>query len=168
MPTLPQLAAAILITAMPSAPRAAEPETVIAMLPIRLLDTSGEPRDQSAEHAARLTAMAAALSADLGQGGRYRVVAVEADTLATACPEPDPACIVRTARERGAALAFVGVVHKSSTLIMQLFARVVETRSGNTVFARELNFRGDNDEAWARAEAFLVGQIATDPPKPQP
>jgi hypothetical protein len=53
----------------------------------------------------------------------------------------------------------VGVVHKSSTLILQLWARLVDARTGRDVFSRNLNFRGDTDEAWQRAETFLAAQI---------
>ena len=53
----------------------------------------------------------------------------------------------------------VGVVHKSSTLILQLWARLVDAHTGRDVFSCNLNFRGDTDEAWQRAETFLAAQI---------
>ncbi|MFD1282699.1 DUF2380 domain-containing protein [Methylobacterium goesingense] len=144
----------------------------LVVLPIRLLDTSGEPRDQSAAHAERLAAMARDLAkrlgdmsrlgdaSRLGEARRFGVVEMSAETLARACPETDAACILAQARATGARLAFVGVVHKSSTLIMQMFARVVDTVSGETRIARELNFRGDNDASWQRMTAFLAREIA--------
>lgn len=135
----------------------APPDLVV--LPIRLLDTSGEPEDQSAAHAARLAAMARDLMERLGSDGRRSATGLSADALAGACPDTDAACILAQARGTGAPLAFVGVVHKSSTLIMQMFARVVDTASGETRVSRELNFRGDTDESWARMTAFLAREI---------
>ena len=70
------------------------------------------------------------------------------------------------ARDRGAQLIFVGVVHKSSTLILQLWARLVDARTGRDIMTRDLNFRGDTDESWQRAEAFLVAQIRDAAAKP--
>lgn len=136
---------------------AAPPDLVV--LPIRLLDTSGEPEDQSAAHAARLAVMARDLVERLGSDGRMSATGLSADALAGACPDTDAGCILSQARRTGAPLAFVGVVHKSSTLIMQMFAWVVDTASGETRVSRELNFRGDTDESWQRMTAFLAREI---------
>jgi len=35
----------------------------------------------------------------------------------------------------------------------------VEVRTGQGILSRDLNFRGDTDEAWQRAERFLAEQI---------
>ncbi|WP_244478040.1 MULTISPECIES: DUF2380 domain-containing protein [unclassified Methylobacterium] len=152
---------ALLLGALPCS---ADPAPNLAMLPIRMLDTSGEPKDQTSEHAARLAAMAQGLSARLSTKGCFRVAGIDAEALARSCPGNEPACILGVARANGAGLAFVGVIHKSSTLIMQMFARIVETGGGATIFSRELNFRGDNDESWQRAEVFLAREIEDDRP----
>ena len=131
----------------------------VAVLPIKLLDTSGEPTDQTAEHAGRLLRMGEDLSADLTRTGAYRAVYWPAARLARSCPAETAACLLQAAREQEADLVFIGVVHKSSTLILQLWARLVDVRSGRDVFLRDLNFRGDTDEAWQRARAFLAAQI---------
>lgn len=136
----------------------AEPP-VLAILPLKLLDTSGEPVDQGPAHDRRLAAMADGLAADLAAAGGYRTVRLVPDRLRSRCPDGRPDCLLAAAGEAGAGLVFVGVVHKSSTLILQLFARVVDVRTGRAVLTRDLNFRGDTDEAWRRAEAFLAGQI---------
>ncbi|CAO4175263.1 DUF3280 domain-containing protein [Methylorubrum populi] len=141
-------------------PARADPEPpALAILPLKLLDTSGEPVDQGAEHARRLAAMASNLAADLGGAGGYRTVRLAPETLRARCPDEQPACLLTAAQAAGAGLVFVGVVHKSSTLILQLWARVVDARTGRAVLTRDLNFRGDTDEAWRRAEVSLVGQI---------
>lgn len=136
----------------------------LALLPIRLLDTSGEPQDQRVAHANRLTALEASLRRHLAESGRYGIVSVAAADLDAACPRDTPArqgsdCILAQATARGTDLAFVAVVHKSSSLIMQLFVRIVDVGTTETRVTRELSFRGDTDESWARAGAFLAAQI---------
>lgn len=156
-----------LLAAVPSSvpPASAEPSSTLAVLPIKLLDTSGEPRDQSAEHRQRLDAMAAELSHDLATAGPYRTRPLAPADLRAACTEETPDCLLAVARACGADLVFVGVVHKSSTLIMQMWARIVRAGDGRVLFSRELNFRGDNDESWRRAEAFLIDQVRAAPPR---
>lgn len=131
----------------------------LAVLPIKLLDTSGEPSDQTGLHNRRLERLADALAADLTRTGLYRATVLPAAGLQRDCPAGEAACLLDAARRQGAELVFIGVVHKSSTLILQIWARLADARTGRGVFSRDLNFRGDTDEAWQRAEAFLVSQI---------
>jgi len=152
-------AAGFILAALLSAPRAEPRPPTLAILPLKLLDTSGEPIDQGPEHARRLAAMARGLAEDLDAGGGYRTLLVTAETLRGRCPDKRPDCLLEAAREAGASRVFVGVVHKSSTLILQLFARVADARTGHALLTRDLNFRGDTDEAWRRAGVFLAGQI---------
>ncbi|CAX17134.1 protein of unknown function (plasmid) [Methylorubrum extorquens DM4] len=159
---LPQISAiGLLLAALaPSPAGSAERRPIpLSVLPLKLLDTSNEPTDQSAQHAARLARMADSLAIDLTRSGLFQATAVSADHLLRSCPSGEAECLLRAAREEGAELIFVGVVHKSSTLILQLWARLVDARTGRDVLARDLNFRGDTDEAWQRAETFLVAQI---------
>ena len=131
----------------------------VAVLPIKLLDTSGEPTDQTADHAERLERLGRDLSTDLTGLGLYRMAYLPAERVAEACPAEDAGCLRKLAHDQGAELLFIGVVHKSSTLILQLWARLVDVRTGRSVFSRDLNFRGDTDEAWRRAREFLVAQM---------
>ncbi len=169
IPRLGRIAGALVMLA--GAPvRAADTTPVpVAVLPLKLLDTSGEPTDQSAHHAERLTRLTDDLVADLTGTGLYRATLLPAERLGQDCPSGQvaaAACLLQVARDQGARLIFVGVVHKSSTLILQLWARLVDVRTGRDILTRDLNFRGDTDEAWRRAEAFLVAQIrdAATPP----
>ena len=52
------------------------------------------------------------------------------------------------------------MVQKSSTLIMQVFAHVVDVHDNALVVSRDLNFRGDTDESWTKMEAFLAHTLA--------
>jgi hypothetical protein len=155
------------ISAMAVPAKAQPPATTLAVLPIKLLDTSAEPKDQTDEHRLRLQSMAVELRSDLGSLGRYHTVPVLAEDVQRTCIEETTDCLLSMARSQGAELVFVGVVHKSSTLIMQMWARIVDAQTGGVLFSRELNFRGDNDEAWHRAEAFLIDQIREAAPQVQ-
>lgn len=154
-------AIALTLAALAAAPACADEARPpsLAVLPIKLLDTSGEPTDQAAQHAERLARLGESLAADLTRLGLTRATVLPADGPLRACPTGDAACVLRVAREEGAAWVFVGVVHKSSTLILQLWARLVDARTGRDILSRDLNFRGDTDEAWQRAERFLVEQV---------
>lgn len=131
----------------------------VAMLPMKLLDTSAEPTDQAKDHTRRLEAMGNSLAADLSKAGVYNVVEVTEADLKKNCPTEDTKCLLQTARQTGASYMLIGVVHKSSSLIMQLFARLYDVKTEKEVFSRDLNFRGDNDESWRRAEVFLADQF---------
>lgn len=139
----------------------------LVMLPIKLLDTSGEPTNQASQHAGRLIGMAENLATDLTRSGLYRTSVISTDQLRNGCPSESVACLLKFAQAQGADAIFIGVVHKSSTLIMQLWARLVDARTGRDIYTRDLNFRGDNDEAWRRAEIFLAEQIRDGMPKPR-
>ena len=136
----------------------ASPPTLV-VLPIKLLDTSAEPTDQASQHAERLVNFADHLAGDLTRSSLYRASVLTADRLRQDCRSEDVACLLKAARAHGAETIFIGVVHKSSTLIMQLWARIVDARTGRDIYSRDLNFRGDTDEAWRRAETFLMSQI---------
>ncbi|MFG1202541.1 DUF2380 domain-containing protein [Xanthobacter aminoxidans] len=135
----------------------------MAIIDFTYSDSSGEPRDQTTEHQARLKAFMASLATDLGVGGRRRVVTPNCDpapcTLtAGAVPE-----LAEAAKQAGADLLVVGGIHKMSTLVQMAKVEVVSVKAGRVVFQKLYTFRGDNEEAWRRAETFIVGQILTVP-----
>ena len=63
------------------------------------------------------------------------------------------------ANEAGATHLVIGRFHKMSTLIQQANFVVIDVKARKVVFDRHISFRGDNDEAWRRAESFLARQI---------
>ncbi|PNG25804.1 DUF2380 domain-containing protein [Methylocella silvestris] len=160
---LPILAAGLWFA--PSCGIAAEPEqgAAIAVIDFDYVDTSGEPRDQSKEHEARLAAFMDALKSDLAKGAKFRVVAA-------AC-RPDPCSVqgagvpalVAAAREAGADILLIGGVHKMSTLVQWAKIEAIDARTGRVLFDKLFTFRGDTDEAWQRAESFIFGELAALP-----
>ncbi|WP_424932574.1 DUF2380 domain-containing protein [Amaricoccus macauensis] len=130
----------------------------LAVMPVMFLDTSGEDEDQSAAHAARLAAMGDALVRDLAADYDAVVLIPEGD-LQARCPGEAPDCLVGLARAAEADVALFAAVLKTSTLIMRMYVNVVDVAQGQVITQRELNFRGDTDESWQRAEQFLVRNL---------
>ncbi len=126
---------------------------VVAIMPVKMLDTSGEARDQQADHDRRTALIAQAIAAELDGA-----VTIDAAEVATCQPETTE-CLLALARDRGADRALFVVAQKTSTLILQLFANLADTSDGRLILNRDLNFRGDNDDAWRRAGQFLGRQM---------
>lgn len=151
--------AGIALLALIAPAAAAAPLPGVAVATFSYLDTSGEARDQTAEHAARLTAFMASLRADLSAGGKFRVVALPCDPCTL--NGEDTAPFIATARQAGADFVLVGGIHKMSTLVQWAKVSLIDLKTGKTAMERLYTFRGDTDEAWKRAEQFIAGQIGT-------
>jgi Protein of unknown function (DUF2380) len=133
----------------------------VAILDFTYADTSGESRDMTAEHAEWLEALAVGLRTSFARDGGYRIV--------TPVCRPQP-CVVgstpldeleRAAREAGAKLLVMGAVHKESTLVQWAKVLGVNVDDNRVIFDKLLSFRGDSEEAWARAEAFIASELLT-------
>ncbi|MGR3402472.1 DUF2380 domain-containing protein, partial [Paracoccus sp. (in: a-proteobacteria)] len=111
------------------------------------------PGDQGAAHEARLLLLADVLKAET-KGAILLDAAAIAD-----CQPQTTACLLDKARATGADRALFVVVQKTSTLILQIFANLVDVGTGDLIVSRNLNFRGDNDESWRRAARFLARQL---------
>jgi uncharacterized protein DUF2380 len=154
------LAASLLCGASPAAAADGAPLPVpIAVLDLVYVDTSGEPRDQSQEHAARIRRFADALRSDLVRSGKFRVVTPQCGSAPCAA-DGEPSELVARAREAGAKLVLIGGVHKQSTLIQWAKVQAVDVDAGRPVLDKLFTFRGDTDEAWQRAEAFVAREVA--------
>ena len=132
--------------------------TLIAIPDIGFTDSSGEPRDQAAEHSARQKALTDGLRRDVGEGGQLESLSLDCGTGCTL----DAAGVDRLrqrAREAGAAYVLVGSVHKMSTLVMSMRLAVLDTSTGKLVLERLLSFRGDNDEGWRHMGTFVARDV---------
>ena len=156
---LPRLAVLAIVLAPGSAVAATSPVPV-AVIDFDYTDTSGEPRDQTAEHAERLAAFVKALKSDLAATGRFQPVdiACASPPPCTAANTPAPA-LIAAAKAAGARLLIFGGIEKMSTLIEWGKLEIVDLEADRLVDDKTLTFRGDNDEAWRRAEAFAVEEI---------
>lgn len=154
------IVAALLVFAGRAWPQGpAQQPAASAIVEFDYVDTSGEPRDQSAEHRRRLRAFMQALREDLARSGKYRVVSPTCRGMPCSIANSVPAELIEASRKAGARLLLYGGIHKQSTLVQWGKIEMVDVQSGKLVYDRLLTFRGDDDEAWRRAEDFLVKDL---------
>ena len=137
---------------------AADP-VMLAIANFDYADTSGEARDQSAEHAARLADFARLIGDQLSASGKYQVVTLNCPKARCSAATMDAGSLTEAARQSGARLLLYGGIHKMSTLIQFGKAQVVDLETDKLVFDRMISFRGDNDAAWQHAGAFLAKDL---------
>jgi hypothetical protein len=151
----------VLLALMPAAAPAAAPDgraKAVAVDDFGYLDTSDEPTDQTGAHQARLQAFMTALRGDIGADKRFQLVA---SACAPPCANDGPAFAerLRSASRDGAAILIVGKIQKTSTLVQWARAAAIDTTSNRVMFEKLFTFRGDNDEAWRRAEGFVSDEL---------
>jgi hypothetical protein len=158
---------ALALLAPPSGARAARtddsPPPLVAVFPVEVVDTSGEPPNP--QWPERITAVTHAFASQLAGSGRYRTVELQpADSPVHTCE----ACWRDPARKAGADAAAIAVIHKMSTLIASLHVWVVDVGTKQLLRQGAVSLRGDSEEAWRRAVDFLLrrGILNPDPEHP--
>ena len=68
---------------------------------------------------------------------------------------------VAAARRSGARFVVYGGIHKVSTLVLGGLVEVLDLQSEKLLLKRTVSFRGDNEEGYRRAAAF-VGDMVRD------
>jgi hypothetical protein len=141
--------------------RAADPPSLL-VLPLDMVDTSGETPSRAKEHDDRLKLLATYLSNALADDQVYSIIdptPIGGAITLSRSTQPLAKCN-GCERDLGSLLradrVLVGQVDKVSTLIGDLSLRVVDVKSGQIVFGRTISFRGDTDEAWQHAARFFV------------
>jgi hypothetical protein len=156
-----------------SVPAYADPPK-LAIFDFELQDTSleGEMRGPQADERNRLILISDLVRRQVTDSSQFRLIdiapvkaAAEGSNL-QACG----GCDIQYAQRIGADLAITGVMHKVSTLILNLTIFVRDTHSGQLVTAMNADFRGNTDESWTRATSYLVRNrlLAPNYGKPQP
>jgi hypothetical protein len=157
------LCATAALHAAPAEADSATQSPGLAILDLDYVDTSGEPTDQTAAHQRRAADFVSALKRDLAAGGQYRVVPIVCG--AEPCtPRTNPAELQKAARAAGARFVLVGGVHKMSSLVQWAKFQIADEEADQLAFDRLVTFRGDSDEAWRRAEAFVGRDILDSSP----
>lgn len=131
----------------------------IAVIDFDYRDTSGEQKNQKAEHDARLRDFMRSLRRDLARGGAFRVVALDCGSEPCSVLRLTPDELFEAAKKAGARFVLYGGVHKMSTLVQWAQVQLVDVEKNVVVDDRHLSFRGDDDEAWRRAETFLAAKL---------
>jgi hypothetical protein len=139
--------------------RAQDKPLVFAVAEIEYIDTSGEVIDQSADHLRRRRTFEASLRTDLAAGGKLRSADLDCPPNACSVGDLTTSQLLGKAQAAGADILLIGSVQKMSTLVQWAKFDIIDVKARKVVFERLVSFRGDNDEAWRRAEAFVVRQI---------
>ena len=147
------------VLSLASAPGLSAAPITIAVADFDYVDTSGEARDQSAEHKLRVTKFAELVRENLSAQGDTSVLAFQ-------CPQ-HPCTPIRmgsddflaAARRSGARFIVYGGIHKMSTLVQNGLVEVLDLRNEKLLLKRAVSFRGDNDEAYRRAAAFVGDMV---------
>ncbi|HEY8032852.1 MAG TPA: DUF3280 domain-containing protein [Methylocella sp.] len=155
--------AALLVSFVINVPRgtlaqAAEPRAT-AIFPVELWDTSGEGTKPGQPE--RLKLATNKLTELMEHTGRYRGVDLSHFAARIAATEPRyncNGCWRDVARDAGAELAVLAVVHKVSTLISSVDLYVADLATGEHIAHADAQFRGDDDRAYVRAFEFLVNE----------
>jgi uncharacterized protein DUF2380 len=135
----------------------------LALLDFNYVDTSGETRDQTAEHQKRLDTFMLALRQDIATSQKYRMVVPTCRPIPCEVGQSALTELQDAARQAGAKILMMGGVHKMSTLIQNARVMAVDLETNAVVLDKLVTFRGDTDEAWKRAETFIAQQITASP-----
>ena len=130
----------------------------IAIGDFAYVDTSGEASDQVAVHAEQLQGFMKALRHDFERQGSYRLISLPCGTT---CMDVELPELARLAGASGANLVVIGGIHKMSTLVQWARVEAIDVDTNRVVFDRLFTFRGDNTQAWERAEAFVFREVQT-------
>lgn len=128
----------------------------IAIGDFAYVDTSGEAADQVAVHAEQLKGFMAALRRDFEQQGSYRLVTLP---CGTSCMDVELPELAHMAAATGAHIVVIGGIHKMSTLVQWARVEVIDVDANRVIFDRLFTFRGDNSQAWVRAESFVFRDV---------
>jgi Protein of unknown function (DUF2380) len=148
-----------------SAPDRAADIPTLLVLPLEMVDTSGETPSRVKEHEDRLAALTGYLSKELEARRLYTIVdptpiGTEIGKARTTQPlDKCNGCERDLARLVHADRVLSGEVYKVSTLIGSLRLNIVDVGTGQSLFSRGLDFRGDTDEAWQHAVRFFVRDL---------
>jgi TolB-like protein len=142
----------------PSAHAAEAVAQKIAVVDLDYVDTSGEVRDQSQFHAHLVRGFSDALSHGLEASGKFHSVALRCGN--TACTSHDaPSDLQKAAQAAGVKFVLFGGFHKMSTLVQWAKIEVLDATTGRIAFDRLVTFRNDTEDAWQRAESFILQEI---------
>jgi hypothetical protein len=133
--------------------------SILAIARFDFRDTSGEVRDQQAEHRKRLEDVAATLLVELAGNERIRPMALACRTGGCSARTSGLEGLSEEAAAAGATLLLIGEVHKTSTLVGWMKFAVLEMGRKKAMCDRFLTYRGDTDEAWRRAARFAARDI---------
>jgi hypothetical protein len=128
-------------------------------------DTSGEVKDQSAQHAKRMRLFDRLLRDRLAAERHYDLRRLDCKKQACSAGSMKPNALIEAARHAGARLLIYGGIHKMSTLIQWGNVQVLDLRNKKLLLDRTFTFRGDTDKAFRKAAEFIAQTLQDVAPK---
>ncbi len=162
--SVPLLCALVLFFAIVSNARASEERLSMALGDFYLVDSSGEVRNQDAEHDARLKRFDEIMHDELSKSGKFSLAQMQCPEAGCTSKELQLDDMLDRAKGAGARFVTVGAVEKMSTLVLWTRFEVYDVPTRQIVFNRLLTFRGDNDEAWQRAARYAARELIKNAP----
>lgn len=148
-------------------PNLASPKSLV-VLPFEVVDDTHRSSLAAADFAqdARLQKITEALRQDVEQRGMYRVVdtgpvrervaAVSSRQGFRSCE----ACALEIGRSLGAQRVAVGWVQTTADTPVNINLEVLDVRTGEILYTRAVDLRGNTDANWMRGVRYLVDAIA--------
>jgi len=102
----------------------------------------------------------------LAQSGLFQIVDAEAAAAAVLDRQwlrRCNGCEADVAKEVGAEMSFLGMFRKISVMEQYLEFRIRDARTGQLVLIAQTDLRGETDESWRRAVAFLIRYRVVEP-----
>ncbi len=159
MKMLAPCAAVALGTVLATSPALSGPQIAVAVANFDFLDTSGEARDQKAEHDRRLKGFSDYLRQQLSGSGKLDIVDLPCQSSQCTATDPGFEKLSAQAKQAGAHFVIIGIVRKTSTLIGWVEYSVLNVDDQRAVCGELISYRDDTDESWRRAAKFSAGQI---------
>jgi hypothetical protein len=137
----------------------------LAVLPFEIDDNSGEVGDPDG-HDAMLRSVTRLVSDKIAADGLFDVVPEARVAKAIAAVDPGTylrrcnGCELDIAKRAGADRVLIGWLFKMSSLVMSLHVVMKDAATGDVVYAKTFDFRGDNEKAWKRAADYMVRSYA--------
>lgn len=161
MASLRRLAVTVLLALLsPTAANAEQPPT-LAVLPFEIHDNSGEV-GTTKDRAAMLSGLTRSVAEKLKAAGLYRPVAQSRVDAAVAAEAPGTylrqcnGCERDIAKRVGADQVLIAWIFRMSSLVLSLHVVVKDVGTGEVLYARVFDFRGDNETAWEHAAKAMV------------
>jgi hypothetical protein len=131
----------------------------VAVADFDYIDTSGEVRDQRKEHEARMLRFTELLRESISAQGDFQVQQLECAERPCTPINMQPQKFIDASRRSGARFVLYGGIHKISTLVQWGDIQLLDLEADKVLFRQNVTFRGDTDEAYRRAAAFVGGSV---------
>ena len=103
---------------------------------------------------------------NLAAEARFEIVQLSCPGSPCSADAISPSRFLEAARDSGARLIVYGGIQKMSTLIQIGIVQALDLKTDELVLNQHITFRGDSDEAFLRAAAFVADYLKKAPFSP--